>query len=435
MPLQVSTLTVSVIRTCWDGMERVNQSKICLLHASPIHLCVSPTAHHINLFINIPRDRTGVRDLVDAQRVLEAVRLRILPLITRRLRPQERAILSSGNVFVWEESEAEDGLARWTDGRAWSQSKMRSDCLFYEEKLALSEDEKAAKAVRRAMKAKNGCAEIPAAPKRRDRPTKVDGLRKQTYSVLIHPPGATSPRRWHLVAYHSIADAPNLPVIEDFDYLKNICIPEGVFVALSPTSVPPHPSRPYRHVVNVNDGPERRRDELERLPYVRSRTGRRRAYLTPYRGYTGYAVLVALCIVFAIAAGMCYRTNAYRRHMRSLVAAEIMRGQAAGTAATQAAEAALGPKPDLFNVYVVEDFADEKKGGVRWGDLLPIAVTRHDKGSALLSVAHVSVMIRMPHGDLPLSPSEPESERNLSALEMGLCETPYVDKHDASVRL
>ncbi|CAK5274078.1 unnamed protein product [Mycena citricolor] len=159
-----------------------------------------------------------VRDLADAQRVLEAVRLRILPLITRRLGSQERAVLSSGNVFVWQESKAEDGLERWTDGRAWSQSKMRNDCLLYEEKVAMSEDEKAAKAARRldrvwldsSRRAKNGCAEIPAAPKRRDRPTKIDGLWKQTYSVLIHPPGAPSPHKWHLVAYYSVSPSHRL---------------------------------------------------------------------------------------------------------------------------------------------------------------------------------------------------------------------------------
>jgi hypothetical protein len=45
--------------------------------------------------------------------------LDVLPLIKRRLAAHERTQLWSGNVFVWEESEYEDGLVRWTEGRRW----------------------------------------------------------------------------------------------------------------------------------------------------------------------------------------------------------------------------------------------------------------------------------------------------------------------------
>jgi Gti1/Pac2 family transcription factor len=41
----------------------------------------------------------------------------------------------SGTVFVWEESEDDAGIKRWTDGCMWSQSRMREPFLFYEEKL------------------------------------------------------------------------------------------------------------------------------------------------------------------------------------------------------------------------------------------------------------------------------------------------------------
>lgn len=34
-------------------------------------------------------------------------------------------MIQSGAVFVWEESEDDAGLKRWTDGRVWSQSRMR----------------------------------------------------------------------------------------------------------------------------------------------------------------------------------------------------------------------------------------------------------------------------------------------------------------------
>lgn len=50
-----------------------------------------------------------LRDARDAHVVFEAVRLGILPLITRRLTASEREQLTSGNVFVWEEAEHKQG--------------------------------------------------------------------------------------------------------------------------------------------------------------------------------------------------------------------------------------------------------------------------------------------------------------------------------------
>ncbi|KAJ7677708.1 Gti1/Pac2 family-domain-containing protein [Mycena polygramma] len=172
-----------------------------------------------------------IRDVTDAHRVLEAVRLKILPLIKRRLVPHERAALRSGNVFVWEESEYEDGLVRWTEGRRWSQSKMRGDCLYYEEKIEATDAEKQAKAVRRALRASDSCNPIPMPPKRKDRPTKVDGLTKQTYSVVVQMPGGAGTRKWHVVAYFAAREASYLPVVEDYAYLRNIRIPDGVFLS------------------------------------------------------------------------------------------------------------------------------------------------------------------------------------------------------------
>ncbi|KAF8151850.1 Gti1/Pac2 family-domain-containing protein [Mycena galopus ATCC 62051] len=172
-----------------------------------------------------------IRDSTDAHRVLEAVRLNILPLIKRRLVPYERAQLQSGNVFVWEESEYEDGLVRWTEGRRWSQSKLRGDCLLYEEKIETTKAEKQAKAVRRAMRASESSEPIPMPPKRKDRPAKIDGLIKQTYSVTVRIPGTARTNKWHLVAYFSARDSSCLPVVEDYEYLRNIRIPVGVFLS------------------------------------------------------------------------------------------------------------------------------------------------------------------------------------------------------------
>ncbi|KAJ7028820.1 hypothetical protein C8F04DRAFT_1118132 [Mycena alexandri] len=143
-----------------------------------------------------------IRNTSDSHRVLEAVRLGILPLIKRRLTP---------------------------DQRTQSQSKMRGDCLYYEEKIGITDAEKKARATRRAMKVFDSSVPIPMAPRRQDRPSKVDGLRKQTYSLMINVPGVAKARKWHLVAYSSALDITHLPTVDDYEYLRNISVSKSVF--------------------------------------------------------------------------------------------------------------------------------------------------------------------------------------------------------------
>lgn len=107
-----------------------------------------------------------LRNAHDAHIVLEAVRRNVLPLIKRRLLAYEREQLRSGHVYVWQEAQDDGGLLRWTDGRRWSssincsfsvvltikqrsQSRMRGDHLFYEEKIEITQEERDAKAARR----------------------------------------------------------------------------------------------------------------------------------------------------------------------------------------------------------------------------------------------------------------------------------------------
>jgi len=155
----------------------------------------------------------------------------LLPLIKRRLLASEREELASGQVYVWEEAQDEGGLLRWTDGRRWSQSRMRGDYLFYEEKVETTQEERDAKAARRARRAADPNASVPMPTRRKDRPSKPNGLTKQTYSVAVHLPGTIESRKWHVVAYFSGNDYANLPVIESYDYLRNIRVPQGVFLS------------------------------------------------------------------------------------------------------------------------------------------------------------------------------------------------------------
>jgi hypothetical protein len=69
--------------------------------------------------------RLHVRNIQEAHQLFEAVRAGRLRLVTRRLNEAERQrCIVSGAVFVWEESEEENGLKRWTDGKTFGQSRM-----------------------------------------------------------------------------------------------------------------------------------------------------------------------------------------------------------------------------------------------------------------------------------------------------------------------
>lgn len=81
----------------------------------PVHDVQKPTHPRLHL-----------RDMRDAHIIFEAVRRGLMKPVNRRLNEVERTrYITSGSVFVWEESEEETGLKRWTDGRIWSQSRMR----------------------------------------------------------------------------------------------------------------------------------------------------------------------------------------------------------------------------------------------------------------------------------------------------------------------
>ncbi|KAF7326201.1 hypothetical protein MKEN_00472400 [Mycena kentingensis (nom. inval.)] len=154
-----------------------------------------------------------IRNATDALVVLEAVRTNILPLITVRLSGSERDELRSGNVFVWEESPAHlDAGAGPLDGR--------------KAVIELTEEERQAKAVRRAQRIIHPGTSVPP-PRRNERPSKSGGLTKQTYTFQVST--ASGSRRWHLVAYTLWDERTQLPVVESYPMLRGVIIPAGVF--------------------------------------------------------------------------------------------------------------------------------------------------------------------------------------------------------------
>lgn len=107
-----------------------------------------------------------------------------------------------------------------------SQSRMRGDCLFYEEKVETTAEEKVAKSVRRRVlhlmitpplphcacsgssrRASDPLSPIPEPIRRKDRPSKPNGLTKQTYSANAYVTHDGIPKKWHLVAYFRVCKA------------------------------------------------------------------------------------------------------------------------------------------------------------------------------------------------------------------------------------
>ncbi|KLO10547.1 hypothetical protein SCHPADRAFT_856464, partial [Schizopora paradoxa] len=182
--------------------------------------------------------RLHVRDARDAQTVFEAVRRGSLRPVTRRLNEIERAMfIQSGAIFVWEESEDELGLKRWTDGRVWSQSRMREPYLFYDEKLPndptsdTAAQQASPQAVFRFVDGSSrggGSSSIISHFDRSAHRHNHVGLIKQAYSALVMS-GSSRPRKWHLTAYFTYADLQNLPTIDHDQLLRSITVPPGIY--------------------------------------------------------------------------------------------------------------------------------------------------------------------------------------------------------------
>ncbi|KAJ7510142.1 Gti1/Pac2 family-domain-containing protein [Mycena galericulata] len=176
--------------------------------------------------------RLHVRDAHDAHVVFEATRQGFLRPITRRLDENERAsLVRSGAVFVWEQSDHAPGLKRWTDGRVWSQSRMREPYLFYDEKIGDGSDSSDQNLQTfRFVDGSSRGGHSSSAISHQERSTNIHrGLVKQAYSawVIVHP--NSRPRKWHITAYFRYDDLPHIPTVDVDPCLRNIIVPAGLY--------------------------------------------------------------------------------------------------------------------------------------------------------------------------------------------------------------
>ncbi|TBU35486.1 Gti1/Pac2 family-domain-containing protein [Dichomitus squalens] len=175
--------------------------------------------------------RLHVRDARDAHIVFEAVRQGRLKPVMRRLNELERSTyIASGSLFVWEESDDEMGLKRWTDGRVWSQSRMREPYLFYDEKLGDEPpSEPKTKCTYRFVEGPSRTWTSSAQSHYERSDHHPMGLVKQAYSAWVLTSVNAKPRKWHLTAYFTYADLPNIPTVDKDPLLSTITVPSGVY--------------------------------------------------------------------------------------------------------------------------------------------------------------------------------------------------------------
>ena len=80
----------------------------------------------------VPTFTGFVRNTTDALILFEACLSGKLHYVPRRPHDRERSqLIQSGNIFIYEEKES--GIKRWTDGVAWSPSRILGDFLIYRE--------------------------------------------------------------------------------------------------------------------------------------------------------------------------------------------------------------------------------------------------------------------------------------------------------------
>ncbi|KIM45349.1 hypothetical protein M413DRAFT_442022 [Hebeloma cylindrosporum] len=162
-------------------------------------------------------------------------------MVTRRLDTEERSLITSGSVYVWEERGPHAeltgvGIERWTDGIRWGPSRVREGFLFYHEKPSSQQ--------------LYADSFSPAYDPMRS------VLIKQTYTVYVDTPRGR--RKWHLIAYFTEDTVARLSSIDEIPELASMVVPHGKYKSARSAKGRPD------HIFN----PESQSPVFSRLEYV-----------------------------------------------------------------------------------------------------------------------------------------------------------------------
>lgn len=167
-----------------------------------------------------------LRSTADAHAVIHAARTGLLRMVDRRLDSQERAGISVGSIYVWEERGALDmsgmGIERWTDGIRWGPSRLRNDFLYYQQREDLPKDKHSrGKRIEMESYAQSSNARV----------DELDRMIKQTYSVHVYDGQrcANYPTKLHIIAYFNRRMVENLHTIDAHPVLRSLLLVPGMY--------------------------------------------------------------------------------------------------------------------------------------------------------------------------------------------------------------
>ncbi|KAJ3882604.1 Gti1/Pac2 family-domain-containing protein [Lentinula edodes] len=201
-----------------------------------------------------------IRSPADARVIFHAVLLNLLPMVTRRLDAEERALISPGSVYVWEERGPHGdltgvGIERWTDGIRWGPSRVREGFLFYHEK----QDHHFLYSDEAGLLNKYPCYTNlttiyrPSSSNSSSRTILI----KQTYTVFVET--SRGQRKWHLIAYFNEESLPHLRTVDDLPHLASLPVPHGKYKSARSTKGRPD------HIFNPDQDSDFSR--IEYIPY------------------------------------------------------------------------------------------------------------------------------------------------------------------------
>ncbi|KAK9728475.1 Gluconate transport-inducing protein [Basidiobolus ranarum] len=189
-----------------------------------------------------------IESVHDALLVIESCRLGYLHRVQRRLSEKERQSIRSGSVYVWEEEES--GMRRWTDGRAWSPSRVLGSFLIYRElenkrkhnKSSMNHPSPPLSVIEGDLGDKRDHSHL-------EFPYKDSGLIKQSLSVTT-----TNNRKLHLISYYTKdhVTSGQLKVPSYDSSFSHVRIPKGLYPDMTTDLFGRHEDTRFAHLENLD---------------------------------------------------------------------------------------------------------------------------------------------------------------------------------------
>ncbi|KAG1056876.1 hypothetical protein G6F43_001269 [Rhizopus delemar] len=156
-----------------------------------------------------------LENTTDTLLLIEACRNGLLPTVTRRLFDNERGVIKSGTIIVFNETET--GIKRWTDGLLWSPSRILGNFLIYRELINREH-----KKIQTETKVDRRERALVGSLTRANTPYnfKENGLIKKTIRILVNG------TYLHVISYYKLMDVLNhtLPTPSISSVFNNIRI-------------------------------------------------------------------------------------------------------------------------------------------------------------------------------------------------------------------